>query len=107
MICGFSLPLFLTNRGKQWAGALPPLLLLLLLLIAVTLRDLTLLLSYPVAAGLDGYYYVLQVDEFLKLGRFYFPSNTPFVFLFLAGIRLLTGDTVLAVKIGGVALHAL
>lgn len=89
-------------KEKQWGLAA-----LLILMTVVSWHDLAFLLQYPVAVGLDGYYYVLQVDELLKHGRFYYPTTTPFVLYFLTGIRFLTGDTVLAVKVGSIVLHAL
>lgn len=69
--------------------------------------DAALLTRYPVAAGLDGYYYVLQVDALRDHGRLYFPTNTPLVLYALVGLSYLTGSTVLAIKIGSVMLHAL
>lgn len=80
---------------------------LLTLLCVSTYYDFAMLLRYPVAVGLDGYYYVLQIDEFLRHGRFYFPTFAPLILYFLAGITFLTDNTVLAVKVGSMVLHAL
>jgi hypothetical protein len=70
-------------------------------------RDAYLLFSFPVAVGTDGYYYVLQVQELITHGRLYFPSNTPLIFYILALLGMLTGDSVVAVKIGALAFHLL
>lgn len=83
-------------------GAVTALLAVLLLSAA---RDAFVLLRYPVAVGIDGYYYVLQVHELLTRGQLYFPTGTPLVFHVLAALAALTGDAVLAIKIGSVALH--
>lgn len=68
-------------------------------------RDAFVLLRYPVAVGIDGYYYVLQVHELLARGQLYFPTDTPLVFYVLAALAALAGDTVLAIKIGSIALN--
>lgn len=70
-------------------------------------RDAATLLHHPFAVGTDGYYYVIQINELLNHGRFFYPTGTPLVFYVLAGLSALVGDSVLAVKIGGVAMHAL
>ncbi|HEY0005399.1 MAG TPA: glycosyltransferase family 39 protein [Pyrinomonadaceae bacterium] len=78
-----------------------------LLLTLSAARDALALLRYSVAVGADGYYYVIQLDSLLHQGRFYYPTQTPLIFYVLACLRLLTGDTVLAVKLGSIALHTL
>ncbi|MDT4955419.1 MAG: hypothetical protein QOJ02_3557 [Acidobacteriota bacterium] len=69
-------------------------------------HDAMTLLKYPVAVGIDGYYYVLQVNELQYHGHFYFPTSTPLILYALAGLSRLTGDSVLAIKIGSIILHA-
>lgn len=69
-------------------------------------RDALLLLRYPVAVGADGYYYVLQIQELLNHGYFYFPTHTPLVFYALAALSAFTGNTIFAIKIGSITLHA-
>jgi hypothetical protein len=82
------------------------LLALLSVLAAGAWRDAAVLLRYPVAVGIDGYYYVLQIDALRGQGHFYFPTRAPLILYALAGLSHLTGDTVLAMKIGAVILHA-
>jgi hypothetical protein len=79
--------------------------LIALLGIAVTI-DLTSLLRYRGAVGVDGYYYVLQVSELLNHGQLYYPHKTPFIFFLLSSIASLVGSSVLGIKIGSVLLHA-
>lgn len=94
------------ERARERSGSFAaPGILLLAALLFGAVRDMFVLLRYPVAVGFDGYYYVLQVQELLSRGRLYFPTSTPLVFYPLAALTALTGDAVLAVKIGGVALH--
>ena len=92
------------GAGERSGSFVAPGVLLATLLLGAA-HDLFVLLRYPVAVGFDGYYYVLQVHELLSRGRLYFPTSTPLVFYPLAALAALTGDAVLAVKIGSVALH--
>lgn len=102
------------NSEKPW-GKLPGLrrwlrweyLVLLLILSGGIVYDLTVLTRSPVAVGIDGYYYVLQVDTFRNSGHFYYPTKTPLVLYFLSFFSLLIGDTVFAIKLSSVVLHAL
>lgn len=77
------------------------------MLTASASHDLVLLLRYPVAVGVDGYYYVLQVNELRHHGHLYFSTSTPIALYFLTGVSYLTGNTILAVKIGAITLHFL
>jgi hypothetical protein len=82
-------------------------LLTLFLIIAVGVSlDASTLFKTPYAVGADGYYYVLQIDELLNRGHFYFPSYTPLILYALAGVSYLVGDPVVSVKIASIALHA-
>lgn len=76
-----------------------------MVLAASAWHDAALLMRYPVAAGVDGYYYVLQVDALRSTGRFYFSTKTPLVLYFLAALRFLSGDTIVSNKIGIIILH--
>lgn len=90
------------NALRRWWPAA-----LALVLAAGAGRDTYLLLRYPVAMGVDGYYYVLQVDSLRNLGHLLLPTRTPLTLYILLGFSYLTGDTVLGVKLGAVTLHAL
>src|SRR5262249_30325893 len=69
--------------------------------------DAALLFQTSVAVGTDGYYYVLQADQLLNQGHFFYSTNTPLILYAIAGTSALTGDTVLAIKIVAIVLHAL
>jgi hypothetical protein len=81
--------------------------LLLILLLLSSWRDAALLMRSPAAAGIDGYYYVLQIDSLKNNHRFYFPTRTPLVLYYLAVISYFTKDSVTAAKVGSVLLHFL
>lgn len=68
--------------------------------------DAAALFASPYAVGADGYYYVLQVNELLSKGQFYFPTHTPLVLYVLAGVSGLTGDPVGSIKVISLVLHA-
>ena len=68
--------------------------------------DAAVLFKYPFAVGVDGYYYVLQINELRTQGRLYFPTRTPLILYLLTGVSYLTGDLATAVKISAVTLHA-
>ena len=80
---------------------------LVVALIFTAWHDAALLMRHPVAVGIDGYYYVLQLNELAAHGRFYFPTRTPLVLYVLTVLKHLTGDTIIAIKIGSVLFHAL
>jgi hypothetical protein len=62
-------------------------------------------MRYDTPAGIDGYYYVIQVRSFLENGTFYYPTNTPFV-LYIASIAAkLSGSIVMGVKVTSIFLH--
>lgn len=75
-------------------------------LVAGTWVDLASLLAHPVAVGVDGYYYVLQVNALLGQGRLYFPTAAPLILYLMGGVSYLAGDPVIAIKIGSALLHA-
>jgi hypothetical protein len=69
------------------------------------LRDCSLLFQTSAATGIDGYYYVLQIESLINTGRLYFSTDTPLFLYILSGFRLLTADTVTAIKLGGLIFH--
>lgn len=68
--------------------------------------DAAILFRYPFAVGVDGYYYILQVNELQTHGRLFFSTATPLILYLLTGVSHLTGDPILAVKITSITLHA-
>ncbi|HYG33343.1 MAG TPA: glycosyltransferase family 39 protein, partial [Clostridia bacterium] len=69
--------------------------------------DTSLLMKYPQAVGLDGYYYVLQADSLRQTGHLLYSSSTPVLFYVLAVVSKITGDTVLAAKAVSIGFHVL
>jgi len=84
-----------------------PVVALSLLLLTAFWVDLTSLTQYPTAVGVDGYYYVLQVDHLRSTGNLYFATPTPLVIYFLAALKSLIPETVLAIKVGAGLLQVL
>lgn len=76
------------------------------LLLAGILLDAYALFQSEYAVGVDGYYYVLQVDTFLRDGNFYFPTDTPLILWLLICLAFIIGNSVLAIKIGAILLQA-
>jgi hypothetical protein len=70
-------------------------------------RDAALLGGSAAAVGIDGYYYVLQVNSLNLQGVLHYPTGTPVVLYLLSGFSRLVGDTVLAIKVGGLVLNTL
>lgn len=64
-------------------------LLFITLIFLFICRDYSLLFQTHVATGIDGYYYILQIDSLLNIRRLYFPTNTPLILYFLAILSLL------------------
>lgn len=87
------------NRLKIW-----------LILIAAALavgQDLFYLLRTASAVGIDGYFYVLQVDTFLQTGKFYFSNNSSLVLYFLTLVSSFSGNTILSIKLSAALMHVL
>lgn len=82
----------------------PWLLLFLLLFISAT-RDAVPMFCYPVPAGVNGYYYVLQITDTAKTGRPYFPTHTPLVLYALSLTARLTGNVVTTIKAASILLQ--
>ena len=79
---------------------------LLLVLVAIALlRDVYLLFRHSVAVGIDGYYYVLQIDSLYAHRGLFFPNIMPVGLYLLAAMRAWTGNPVLALKLGALASH--
>ena len=79
--------------------------LLLAIVVAVLTRDVWLLFRHPVAVGLDGYFYVLQIESLHNNGTLYFRSSTPFVTYLLSALKFIINDTVLLLKLGSLLFH--
>lgn len=88
--------------ARRWSA-----LALLVVLVAAGARDLASVFRYPVAAGVNGYYYVLQINHLTMSGQLYFSTPTPLVLHTLAAFAHLTGNPITAIKIGSVLLHLL
>ncbi|HEV8368667.1 MAG TPA: hypothetical protein VGQ39_12010 [Pyrinomonadaceae bacterium] len=78
---------------------------LLAILLAGAIRNAQLLSQSNVAVGIDGYYYVLQINGLKNNHQLYFPSRTPLVLYFLTAISYFTNNSVKALKVGSVLLH--
>jgi Dolichyl-phosphate-mannose-protein mannosyltransferase len=78
-----------------------------IILLIATWRDASVLFRHSVAAGFNGYYYVLQVDSVSSHDAPYFPNSSPLLFYGLAGLSYVVGDTVIAIKIAGIIIHYL
>ncbi len=79
--------------------------LLLTIVVAVLTRDVWLLFRHPVAVGLDGYFYVLQVEGLHNNGSLYFRSSSPFVIYLLSALKFVVNDTVLTLKFASLFFH--
>lgn len=92
----------LNPKRQRWSWVV----LTLIFLIGIW-HDASLLTHYPVAVGRDGYYYVLQVDSLFSQGKLYYSTSAALILYLLTGLKHLIGDTVLAIKVGSVSLHAM
>lgn len=63
-------------------------------------------LEMPAPLGTDGYYYVVQVERWVRTGHLHVPDAS-WVLYFFAALGRTVGDPILAVKIGAAALAAL
>jgi len=70
------------------------------------LHDVRLLWQFGVPTGVDGYYYVVQIQSLQATGHLYFRTLTPLVFYAAWGLRAITGDPVTALKVLSVLLDA-
>jgi len=81
---------------------------LLLVLVAIALfRDVYLLFRHEVAVGIDGYYYVLQIESLHAHRGLFFPTVTPVGLYLLTAMRAWTSDPAAALKLGALASHLL
>lgn len=65
------------------------------------------LFQSKIAAGIDGYYYVLQIASFKKFGHFYFSANTPIILYFFSALSLFNDNPVFTIKFGTLILQGL
>jgi hypothetical protein len=79
--------------------------LLISVLLLLLCYDTFLLFRSSTAIGVDGYYYVIQVNSFLENGDIYFPSSTPIILYFLSSLSFISGDIVLGIKLGIIILE--
>lgn len=79
--------------------------LLLILVVSALLRDVYLLFRYSAAVGVDGYYYVLQIESLYAHRGLLFPTTTPLGLYLLKAIRSWTNDPTSALKLGALAFH--
>ncbi|HSK73539.1 MAG TPA: hypothetical protein VK892_17715, partial [Pyrinomonadaceae bacterium] len=88
-------------------ATLTKLTILVIFLVLAICLDLKMFFQSSAAVGIDGYYYVLQIDSFLNHRQFYFASRTSIVLYFLSFLALIFDNPILAVKIGAVVLQIL
>lgn len=69
------------------------------------IRDGVLLTRYDGPAGVDGYYYAVQVRSFVESRTFYYPTHTPFVLYMMSVAAKFGGDVVTAIQATGIFLH--
>jgi hypothetical protein len=62
--------------------------------------DFSLLTIEKFPVGIDGYYYVLQLNSLVKTNSFYFPTQNPVVLLFFSFIKIFINDSIFSIKIG-------
>jgi len=103
MSCSDSLPVASAQSSLQVRWIL--LALCLIVTVGVWL-DASVVFKSPYAVGADGYYYVLQINELLNRGQFYFPTQTPLILYALAAVSFFTSDPVVSIKLASIALHA-
>ncbi len=86
---------------KRW-----PMFALLGIVSISAIRDAFYLFRYPVASGVNAYYYVLQVDSLRNTGHLYFPKLTSAVLYFLTATSSLFNDTPKGLKVGAIIIQA-
>lgn len=84
-----------------------PFALLIIVTIASLVYDGYFLFRFPIAVGIDGYYYVIQVDSLFQNGYFNFPTKTPLILFLMLVVKYFEGDTIVSIKIVSIGLHAL
>jgi hypothetical protein len=96
-------------RIKSWlhvcAERIRPIYFLLFFLGLSTARDLWLLFRFPVAVGIDGYHYLLEIESVRRAGVSGFLSPRPLVVYFLTAISFFTRNDLIAGKVGAILLH--
>lgn len=81
--------------------------MLLVILSVGIARDVLVLFQSSAAVGVDGYYYVIQIDTLRQYGHLYYPTNTPLILYLLSAASVVIGNTVLTLKLGSILLHTL
>src|SRR5205823_980836 len=89
------------RRFHSTAGVLVVLSIFLLLT-----RDFLVLFPHQIQPGVDGYYYVLQIDTLYQTGLPYFSTPSLLILYLFVLIKYLVSDTILAIKIGTILLGA-
>lgn len=79
--------------------------LLLVLVVIALLRDVYLLFRHSVAVGIDGYYYVLQIESLNAHRGLFLPTVTPAGLYLLTAVSAWTSNPVVALKLGALASH--
>jgi hypothetical protein len=82
-------------RQKYLTGAIA----LSLFLPACFIFNLTFLFKHDIPFGVDGFYYIIQIKNFLGEGVFYYPTYTPAVLYMAVGISSLGIEPAAAMKI--------
>lgn len=80
---------------------------IIILLTFVYFYDWSYITRQPIAVGVDGYYYVLQLNSLLITGKLYYSSFTPVLFYLMSFFNYIINDTTLTIKFTAVALHLL
>jgi hypothetical protein len=80
---------------------------IVLILASTIWRDSRLLFQTSLPTGVDGYYYVLQIDALRHFRQLYFHTDTPFILYFLTGLSYITQSSVVAVKLGVLILNTI
>ena len=84
-----------------------PWLLFFSFVIFTTTRDAVLLFRHPFAVGVNGYYYVLQVNQLAETGHLYFPTRTPLALYTLMAVARIVGNSITTIKALGILLQIL
>lgn len=70
------------------------------LILICYIKDCLIIFRQNIISGIDGYYYIIQIESFLNQKQFYFPTSTPLVLYFFAFVENLISNSALSIKIG-------
>lgn len=73
--------------------------ILTILLFGCFFNNLAVLFKYDFPLGVDGYYYIIQIETFLEKGEFYYPTKTPVILYLAVGLSSLGIESTTAMKI--------